>query len=258
MREHGYEERITSGDELAFRQALFARDDAAGIVHRYDVHWAITNTALFADVLRFDELRARSVPLPRIGEHARTISDVDALLYACVHRVAHHHDSDRLIWLADIHLLRERMRGGQALLPVPRSDRQECLSSTAGPDDEGAFWHLAAERGVVGVCLRSIERAQEWFGGPPHRAAEFLDAATLARDEPTRTYLDRRRRGALFLADLGALPGWRARARRFRQLAFPPPAFMRERFHTHSSLALPWLYAYRAARGVARLFRRVS
>jgi hypothetical protein len=33
---------------------------------------------------------------------------------------------------------------------------------------------------------------------------------------------------------------------------------MRESFHTRSPLALPWLYAYRAARGVVRLFRRVT
>lgn len=231
----GYVEQISSGD---MEQTMFRRVDAAGADHVYDVHWAATNAPAFADALRIDELRARSVPLPRIGEHARTISDVDALLYACVHRVAHHFDSDRLIWLADIHLLRERMRR----------------------DEHARFWALAAEREVVGVCIRSIERTNEWFGGGEHDLArDFLDAATIARNERTRSYLHRDPRRLRVLRDeLGALRGWRARAQRLRQLAFPPAEFMQARFGARSRLALPWLYVYRAARGVARLFRRAT
>jgi len=235
FRELGYIEQLSSGD---MEQTIFRRVDAAGADHVYDVHWAATNAPAFADVLRIGELRARSVPLPRIGAHARTICDVDALLYACVHRIAHHFDSDRLIWLADIHLLRERM---------PR-------------DEHERFWHLAAEREVVGVCMRSIARTNEWFGGGEHDLArEFLDDAAIARHERTRSYLhpDPRRLRVL-RAELGALRGWRARAQRLRHLAFPPASFMHESFGTRSRLALPWLYAFRAARGVARLFRRAT
>jgi hypothetical protein len=231
----GYVERMSSGD---VQQALFVRVDAAGIDHPYDVHWAIANTAVFADVLRFDELRACSVPLPGISEHARTICDVDALLYACVHRIAHHHDSDRLIWLADIDLLRRRMPGRE----------------------HARFWALAAERRVVGVCMRSVELAGEWFGGGEHDlAGDYLDAETIARAEASRSYLDRRqRRLGVLRSELAAARGWRARARRLRRLAFPPASYMRAQFGTRSRLALPWLYAYRAARGVARLFRRIT
>jgi len=237
LNELGYAEQITSGDELAMRQVTFLRADARGFEHAYDVHWAIANTPVFAEVLRFEELRERAVPLPRVSPAARTISDVDALLYACIHRVAHHHDSDRLIWLADIALLRARM----------------------SPDEHSRFWRLAAERRVVGVCIRSLERAAEWFGGPGVAPGDYLDAATLAQPERTRKFLNRRRRlAAVLAADLAALGGWRARAQRLRQLAFPSAAFMRAQFGTRSPIALPWLYAYRMARGVARLFRRLS
>lgn len=235
FRELGYVEQLSSGD---MQQTIFRRVDAAGADHVYDVHWAATNAPAFADALRIDELRAGSVPLPRIGAHARTICDVDALLYACVHRVAHHFDSDRLIWLADIHLLRQRM---------PRAEHAR-------------FWQLAAEREVVGVCIRSIERANEWFGGGEHDLArDFLEDATITRRERTGEYLHRDpRRLRVLRAELVALRGWRARARRLRQLAFPPAAYMQASFGTRSRLALPWLYAFRAARGVARLFRRVT
>lgn len=233
FRELGFAEQPSSGD---MSQTSFRRLDAAGADHVYDVHWAIANTPVFADVLRIDELRRRSVPLPRIAAYARTIADADALLYACVHRVAHHYDDERLIWLADIDLLIQRM-----------------------PDDELArFWELAKEREVVGVCIRSVERAQEAFGGERGRASDFLDAAAIARAEKSRSYLQPNpHRLAVLRAELAGEHGWRARARRLRHLAFPPPSFMREHFRTRSPLALPWLYAYRAARGVARLFRRV-
>jgi hypothetical protein len=229
----GFDERMTSGDELGVRQHGFARRDRFGVMHAYDVHLDITNTAVFAGVLRYDELLARAITNEALGNNARGLSRIDALLLACVHRVAHHYDSDRLIWLYDIHLLRESMTG----------------------DEHRAFWQLAAERRVIAVCARSIERAGEWFAGAAHhRAEEFLDSATIARDEPSRHFLDRNRsRGSLLAGDLAALPGWRARATRLWHLAFPPRSFMRETFGS----ANPLTYTWRAVRGVTRLFRRV-
>src|ERR1051325_5980692 len=215
FRRLGYDEPLSSGD---MEQTMFRRVDAAGVDHVYDVHWATTNAPVFAGVLRFDELLGRSVALPRVHERARTLSAVDALLYACVHRVAHHFYSDLPIWLADIHFLRERMSRGE----------------------HERFWALAAEREVVGVYMRSIARANEAFGGGGHDLApEFLDAATIARREPTRAYLERDpRRLRVLRAELAALRGWRARARKLRQLAFPPAPFLQERFGTRSRLAL--------------------
>ncbi|HVR38370.1 MAG TPA: hypothetical protein VMU84_04690, partial [Thermoanaerobaculia bacterium] len=142
----------------------------------------------------------------------------------------HHHDSDLLIWLYDIHLLRERMS---------REERAE-------------FWKLAAERRVAAICARSVALADEWLG------VTSDDTPTEIADEPSRVYLDREiTRGGVMLSDLRALP-WRARARRLWQLAFPPAAFMRESFAMRSRIALPLLYVYRVLRGVARLFRRVA
>lgn len=229
----GFAERITSGDEHGVRQTTFSRLDAYGLEHAYDVHWDITNTALFAETLRFDELHARAVHVPKIG--ALALSHVDALLLACIHRVAHHHDSDRLIWLYDIALLRDRM----------------------SRDEHERFWRLAAERRVAGVCIRSIELADEWCGRTAHdRAEEFLSREEIERDEPSRVYLDREiTYGGVMIADLRALP-WRARIERLRQLAFPPRGFMQQQFRSRSRFALPWLYVYRGARGLVRLFRR--
>ena len=229
--ELGYDARVLSGDPHANRQQAFARTDNFGVEHVYDLHWDIANTPVVRDALRFDELLARSMTLPRIGQAARAPSHVDALLLACIHRVAHHHDSDRLIWLYDIHLLRAAMSA---------TEHEE-------------LWRRAAERRVVAICDRSIELAEEWFGGGWHGRAPSIPP-----DEPSAAFLDRtRRRGAVLAADLEAL-GWRARMERLRDLALPPRAFMRAAFPRAPRAALPLLYLYRGARGVLRLLHRVG
>ncbi|HYC87727.1 MAG TPA: nucleotidyltransferase family protein [Thermoanaerobaculia bacterium] len=225
FRDLGFTSRLTSGDEHNVRQVTLRRGG-----HEYDLHWDIANSPLFASVLSFEQLHA--IPLPRLGEHARGLSHPDALLLACIHRVAHHHDLERLIWLVDIALLRARM----------------------SRDEHARFWRQAADARVVGICIRSIELAAEWSGGLQPAVEEFLTREELTRHEPSRAFLDPGLRyGDVMLANLRALP-WPARLQRLWQLAFPPPAYMRQTF---GSGALPWLYAKRGARGVKRLFRRM-
>lgn len=230
MRTLGFEEVPSSGDEHGLRQAVFTRE--LGMV--YDVHWSATNVPAFDAVLRYDDLRTRSLPLPRLGERTRGLSYVDALLMACIHRVAHHHDSDRLIWLIDIDLLRRRM----------------------SRDEHERFWRIAAEGRVVGVCERSVAAADEWLGrAPENLASDFLSKEERTRDEPSRVFLDRDiTHAGVMAASLRALP-WRAKITRLRQLAFPPAEFIRQQFGARNPLTLPWWYVYRAVRGAARLFR---
>jgi hypothetical protein len=229
----GFAGQVTSGDDHGVRQTLFTRPP--GMV--YDVHWAATNAPLFDTLLRYEQLRRDAVAVPPLGPHALALAPVDALLLACIHRVAHHHDSDRLIWLADIALLRDRM----------------------SPGEHRQFWRLAAEARVVAICSRSIELADFWMSRPPHnRAAEWLSQEEMTREESSAALLDRDiTHGRLMVANLRALP-WSARLTRLRQLAFPPREFMRQSFGARSALALPWWYAYRGARGVLRLFRRAA
>jgi hypothetical protein len=227
----GFAETPTSGDELGVRQHSFSRQDRFGVTHIYDVHLDIANNAVVADALRYDELRARAVPLPAVAPDACGPCNADALLHACIHRVVHHHDSDRMIWLYDIHLLRERMT----------------------EEEHRQFWELAAGRRVAAICVASIEAVNRMFGGVSVPNVE------VAPDEPSSAFLDRHRRySAVIAGDFAALPGWRARFKRLRQLAFPPASFMMQSFGAPWRVLLPLLYAYRGFRGVTRMFRRIA
>jgi hypothetical protein len=231
LHERGYASPLTSGDTLAVRQLSFTRNG-----HVYDVHWDVANSPIVRDALSFEDLLLRAIRVPRIAPNALAPSHVDALLLACIHRVAHHHDIERLIWLYDIHLLRESMSA----------------------DEHARFWRLAAERRVVAICERSIELADEWFAAAPHdRASDWLSEAERSRDEPSAAFLDRdRTRAAILSGDLKAL-SWRGRLRRMRELALPPVGFMRQSFPSAPAAVLPALYVWRGARGVLRLIRKV-
>jgi len=231
----GFRDQLTSGDEHAVRQVTLSRTDARGIRHDYDLHWDVANTPLFASALRFEQIE--TIPLPRLDPQARGLSHADALLLACIHRVAHHHDSERLIWLVDIALLRASLTS----------------------DEHRRFWRQAAEARVVGVCTRSIALADEWLSRMPHDlAADHLGEAELTQAEPSRAFLDRELTyGGEMLHNFRAL-SWRSRAQRLWQLAFPPAAFVQQSFGTQNRLLLPWLYVRRGVRGVVRLFRRTT
>ena len=225
-----FRERLTSGDELGVRQKTFERVDRFGLTHSYDVHLDIANPATVARTLTYEEMRTRAIDLPRIAAGALAPSFVDSLLYACIHRVVHHHSSDRLMWLYDAHLLARRF----------------------SPEQWSEFWSRAKERRVVTICKATLDDARHWFGGD-----DFGANAPAAGDEPSAAFLIRdRTRGAVLATELKSLTG-RERVTRLRQLALPPAAFVMQSFGVRHRALLPALYVWRALRGVGRLFRRV-
>lgn len=221
FRSIGFEESVS-----VLRQHMFYRVDGNRVMQTYDVHLDITNNATTAGVLRYSELRARAMRIAALG--ATAPSHEDSLLYACVHRVVHHHDADRLIWLYDIRLLYDVV-------------------------DRAVFWRRVRERKVVMICRQSVAQAYESFGG---------DAGVLpppVADEPSRVFLDRNRtRAALLAGDLASLPSWRERLGVLNTLVFPPIEYMKQAFGVRSRVLLPFLYLWRGIRGVGRMFRRVS
>src|SRR5678815_1905510 len=84
--------------DLLFCQFPLRRSDDFGLTHTFDFHWKISTQPIFADVLAFDEIADRAVPLPSLGTHARTASPRHALLLACIHPVMHHRNVESLIW----------------------------------------------------------------------------------------------------------------------------------------------------------------
>jgi hypothetical protein len=231
----GYRPVPRQSGRLVTNQQLYVRTPSP---HRdaIDLHWKIADPAPFADLLTSDDLFTTAVdavvPAPRT---ARVPSRGHALLLACWHRVAHHRDAERLLWLYDIHLLTE------ALDDV----------------DRRAIVEIAARTRTVDVCAGALTLVARHFES---EGAQAL-LAQLPRAAPDGTPASRylradARKIDLLVADLQSLPNWRGRLQLVREHLFPPAAFMRATYPGSSPLLLPLLYVRRIAGGARRWFER--
>lgn len=233
----GYTRAPLVDGSLIMRQAEYVKVSPSGIEHTIDLHWRIGNPQPVADLLSFDELLRRAVPVPPLGSAARALCPEHALLVAAVHHVAHHAAGPRLIWRYDIHL----------------------VASAMIADELRSFARCAVEKRVARVCASELNAARATFGTCLAVEPGVLDNifAGADPDEPSARYLKSPgpRVGRL-LVELRLLPTWRARAQLLRQHLFPSPSYMRQVYrHTHPIL-LPVLYAHRVLTGIWAWFKR--
>lgn len=185
------------------------RKTAYGVRHVIDLHWRLANRRLFSERLNYNELAAAARPLPQLAAAALALAPEHALLFACIHRIVHHHASynaagverlggDRLIWLLDIRLLAAAL--------------------------DAAGWRrltaLAAERQLSGVCLDGLHAAAKVFADPAPAAATAALAAAAGTDSIKVSSLTGGY-GRFLLAELRVLPGWQARWRWLRLTLSP-------------------------------------
>jgi hypothetical protein len=126
----GYRRQLEPDAEVAAAQRHYTPPtNTADVI---DLHWRVANPLAFGDVLEFDAAWSRRLPLPALGERAWTLSEADALLLACVHRVAHHGDRVELRWLQDIDLLVRRLDGNGRAHFVAAAQRSKTRAVWSG------------------------------------------------------------------------------------------------------------------------------
>ena len=192
----------------------------------YDVHWRIADPHVFANALPYEVLEAASLAGPVEG--ARRIGDVHALLAACVHRAAHHFDTDHLLLLYDIVLLAKGLTDAQW---------QD-------------FCREAQARRLRAVCGRALGLAAELFGlKVPEGARALLE--TCDGEASAAFVTGSMTRLRLLSSDLRALPSWRDRIALLYEHAFPSVDYLRQSGEGGRSLAVvPLIYAERLVRGL--------
>jgi hypothetical protein len=226
----GYHSPNCVRNESTMHQLSYCRTDAQQIQHTYDIHWRISNRPLVADFLTFGELQEQAIGVPVLSGAVRTPGSVHALLLACVHRVAHHNDTDALIWLYDIHLL----AGG--------------LTAR----EWEVFDTLAAEKRVGAICARGLALARCWFNTTVRSVLEQSSS------EPSARYLrEKVRHRHLWVGDLRALPSWHKRWQLVRDVVFPDAAYMFREYGVNSHSLLPLLYGHRFVDRTRRLMRHM-
>ena len=234
LQDRGYvRSDATNTGALVSHQMAFERTDDHGVRHVIDLHWKAANPQIVADALPFDELWRDARGAPALGPAARVPSPAGSLALACVHRLAHHQNQKRLIWLYDVKL----------------------LAAGLGPAEWRSLGELACARGIASLCLEGLRATRDQLDGIlPSEIEEALAAA--APTEPANIYTERRvSRRDILVSDLKVLTTWRDRIRLVREHAFPPAAFIRQRYGTRTRLLLPALYLHRLIAGASKWVR---
>lgn len=173
-----------------------------------DLHWDISNAALFAGRLSWKEMHACSIALPGVHGDALGLSRVHATLHACVHRANNvlTGRENRLRWLYDIHL----------------------LCAFLGKDEWMALVEIAENRGLADSCLSALRASTDSLGSTvPEEVVRDLTRAS--RREKVRT--DKLNRWTYFQwATWRVLPDFRTRLHWLRQLLAPDLAHLRSRY----------------------------
>lgn len=238
MKKMGYAPLHEAEVDYINTQMSYARKTAQGITYRYDIHWQVSNcnrrfSRDFADGVLFEQAET----IPSLGENARTLSKVDALIFSCFHRAGHFsHSGDRLIWLYDIHLL--------------------CQILTAR--ETVRFHQRAGELQIISLCADALLAAQSWFGTVFSEELQlFLQEK--AEYETSSLLLGKDRSDGIrrmALLELRGMSAWRERLSYILQNLFPPPKFMLWRYPEKNIILLPWLYIRRLAEGLLIILRR--
>lgn len=230
----GFQRQLEPDSTLASLQRHYVRPAGSAFEHIVDLHWAAANRHVFARLLEFEDVWARSQPMPLPGR-ARGLGTVDGLLLACVHRVAHHADHPCLIWLWDVHLLASRL--------------------TADLVDE--LGRRAEQSEVAAVVAHGLRQARQRFGTQVD--PELLARLDRAVGEPSARFIGGVARPIDWLrSDLAAAGSFTRRLQLVREHLFPGLSYVGEKYAGWPRGLLPLAYLHRIARGAPAWLKSIA
>ena len=229
----GYARPVTTSGKFISHQFSCYRTGTSGFSFALDLHWRVNNHYFFSNALTFEELDSSSIPLPGLAPGMRTLSPVYAMVFACMHRIAHIPDekSDRLVWLYDIHLLAESFN----------EDQWSC------------FIDLAGRKKLSSVCRDGLLAGKKSFNTrlPDDVLEKLQREGTNDPIQPaalTSTWKYQ-------LVNFQAMPGWTERFCMLQEHLFPPADYMLAKYKTSKKWLLPFFYLKRIITGLTKIFK---
>jgi hypothetical protein len=231
--EEGYERSpLVSTGDLVSHQVAFERSDEYGIAHVVDLHWRVLNPQMLARFVDVETLLEDASWIAVHDTRVRVPAPVWSLVLACAHRLAHHQQQERLVWLYDIHV----------------------VARAFGQAEWDRLLHVARERQVSAICADGLDAAARLLGtAVPERVLTALTEE--GRGDPSRRYTESHVRRLDVLRDDLQRLSWSERVHLLKEHAFPPAAFMRSRYQVENRLLLPVLYAHRLVTGAFKWIR---
>ncbi len=236
--ETGYQRLPAISGSLISYQCTFAKMLVGDATMNIDVHWQISNRQSLARSITFEELMANSQQLPAFTAKPRIPSFPDCLQIACLHRLGHHANEERLAWLYDIHL----------------------LANTLDHDQWDSTVETIKKRKLSAICYDGIVNAERYFGTSMSETVldslnvDVSNDADASKKEPSAILLKRNLNAwQLFIHDVESLPNWQDKIRFILETAFPSPQYVKQRMQTESLLKA---YLIRAIHGIKRMISK--
>ena len=236
LEDMGYIRPKTIGGKYISHQFSCYRPDTSLLPRALDLHWRINNHYYFANALTFDELESSSVPLTGFEPEMRTLSPEYALLFSCMHRIAHtpFGESNRLIWLYDIHL----------------------LAGSFNQEQWSCFTGLATEKKLSNVCLDGLLKSRDGFKTRlPENILEILRRQ--GKNDPVQVD-DFTSAWKYHMKNYQTMPGWKERFCLLREYLLPPSEYMLAKYNRRNKLWLPVLHVMRLSGGLTKIFKNRS
>ena len=211
----GWQPVASNFSEVVLPERTYEKCFSGAVIH-LDVHWALSSRPILARALPFEMLFANSIEFEGL-DHWRMPCAVDALLIAVVHRIGHHRDQERFIWLYDVHLL------WQAMTPV---QKEQTLSR-------------AEQAGLCAILFDALLASQAIF--QTEISLDQLGRLQSAKNEPGAALLNEK------LTDFAfdwRFASWRERYSLIKQRVWAEPDYLRSRFNAKRA-PIAWLQVRR-------------
>lgn len=188
-----------------------------------DLHWDLRNHPALQARFSFAEVIAQSEPLLGLGEGARGMGRVHALLNASMHYFNDYADQ----------------RPSQGLLD------KDLLWRAMSADEQARCIELACRRGLAGLLAESLVRCRALFATPV-TDQQINDLRAAGRDQwATGMVSANEQRHSAYWFALRSEPGLHRKLVRVRSGLFPPVQYMRQMYPEGSRFGVVGLYLRR-------------
>ena len=201
----GYEQIIGISGNYVSYQTTVAKKISAKFIHRIDIHWKINNRQILANCYSLDELLENNMSCTLLNQEMFIPSSIDSLILACIHRIGHHADKERLIWLYDIHLLAESLSHDQWAMLIAKARKKKVSQILFdGISTSNALLDTKIDKGIYQSLKKSLQT-----------------------EEISSTFLDRDLGEIqLFWKDLMFLPKWSQRLMLIKEHLIPDRKYL--------------------------------
>jgi len=225
----GYQKLFAIEGKYISYQSTFSKHLAGQSAINIDCHWRINNRQTLAKSYTVDQLLENGNSLTTLSNNIVIPSNVDSLIIACLHRLGHHLNDERLTWLHDIHLLANELTG---------EDWQTVIKQ-------------CKDKQLSAITLDALQLCKDLFNTPVDQLVIDELSRLSAVREPSQIFLQRDlAEWRYFWHDLKAMDKLADKLRLIIENLIPSPSYVRQQMKTKSAFVA---YFMRFTRGLRRI-----